>query len=65
MDGPLLRPAGHVGRGRWLGGDPAAPGSIPPQLVKANPATGAQGAMTGTAYIQRVATMGGVAPSRA
>jgi len=44
---------------------PAAPGSIPLQLVKANPATGAQGAMTGTAYIQRVATVGGVAPSRA
>ena len=44
---------------------PASPGSIPLQLVKANPATGTPGAMTGTAYIQRVATMGGVPPSRA
>ncbi len=41
---------------------PAAPGSIPLQLVKANPATGS-GAMTDVAYIQRVATRGGVAPS--
>lgn len=41
---------------------PAAAGSIPLQLVKANPATGA-GAMTGVAYIQRVATQGGVAPA--
>ena len=43
---------------------PAAAGSIPLQLVKANPAMGS-GAMTGTAYIQRVATQGGVAPSLA
>lgn len=43
---------------------PAAAGSIPLQLVKANPAMGS-GAMTGTAYIQRVATSGGVAPSLA
>ena len=41
---------------------PAAPGSIPLQLVKANPAMG-QGAMTGVSYIQRVATKGGVAPA--
>jgi hypothetical protein len=41
---------------------PAAAGSIPLQLVKANPAMG-QGAMTGVTYIQRVATQGGVAPS--
>jgi hypothetical protein len=41
---------------------PAAPGSIPLQLVKANPAMG-QGAMTGVSYIQRVATQGGVAPA--
>jgi hypothetical protein len=41
---------------------PAAAGSIPYQLVKANPAMG-QGAMTGVAYIQRVATSGGVAPA--
>ncbi len=41
---------------------PGAPGSIPLQLVKANPATG-QGAMSGVSYIQRVATRGGVAPA--
>lgn len=41
---------------------PATAGSIPYQLVKANPAFG-QGAMTGVTYIQRVATRGGVAPS--
>jgi hypothetical protein len=39
---------------------PAAAGSIPLQLVKANPAMGA-GVMTGVTYIQRVATQGGVA----
>jgi hypothetical protein len=43
---------------------PAEAGSIPLQLVKANPAMGS-GAMTGTTYIQRVATKGGVAPSTA
>jgi hypothetical protein len=43
---------------------PAAPGSIPLQLVKANPASG-PGAMNGMAYIQRVATRGGVAPALA
>ena len=43
---------------------PASPGSIPLQLVKANPAVG-QGAMTGITYIQRVATKGGVAPAAA
>lgn len=41
---------------------PAAAGSIPLQLVKANPATG-MGAMQGVTYIQRVATQGGVAPA--
>jgi hypothetical protein len=41
---------------------PAAAGSIPLQLVKANPATG-QGAMSGLSYVQRVATQGGVAPA--
>ena len=41
---------------------PAAAGSIPLQLVKANPAMG-NGAMNGTTYIQRVATQGGVAPA--
>ncbi len=40
---------------------PAAAGNIPNQLVKANPALG-DGAMTGLTYIQRVNTMGGVAP---
>ncbi|MBC7939821.1 MAG: DUF3455 domain-containing protein [Chitinophagaceae bacterium] len=43
---------------------PAMTGSIPLQLVKANPAVGS-GAMTGVAYIQRVATQGGVAPAMA
>jgi hypothetical protein len=43
---------------------PAAVGSIPLQLVKANPAMGS-GAMTGTTYIQRVATRGGLAPAAA
>jgi len=43
---------------------PAAAGSIPLQLVKANPANGA-GTMMGVTYIQRVATMGGVAPAAA
>ncbi|MEO5671135.1 MAG: DUF3455 domain-containing protein [Ramlibacter sp.] len=43
---------------------PAMAGSIPYQLVKANPAMG-NGMMTGTTYIQRVATQGGVAPAMA
>ncbi|MRD47817.1 DUF3455 domain-containing protein [Caenimonas koreensis] len=43
---------------------PAMAGSIPYQLVKANPAMG-NGMMNGTTYIQRVATMGGVAPAMA
>jgi hypothetical protein len=43
---------------------PGAAGSIPMQLVKANPAMG-NGAMTGVTYIQRVATQGGVAPAAA
>lgn len=41
---------------------PGAAGSIPLQLVKANPAMG-MGAMQGVTYIQRVATQGGVAPA--
>lgn len=41
---------------------PAAPGSIPMQLVKADPAMGA-GAMNGVSYIQRLNTKGGVAPA--
>jgi hypothetical protein len=43
---------------------PAMAGSIPYQLVKANPAVG-NGMMNGTTYIQRVATRGGVAPAAA
>lgn len=50
--------------GAQLAVAPAAAGSIPLQLVKANPAMGS-GAMSGTSYIQRVATQGGVAPSSA
>lgn len=41
---------------------PSNPGSIPYQLVKANPAMGS-GAMAGTTYIQRVALQGGAAPA--
>ena len=48
--------------GAQLAVSPATPGSIPLQLVKANPAMGA-GAMQGVTYIQRVATQGGVAPA--
>ena len=43
---------------------PGSAGNIPNQLVKANPASGS-GAMTGVTHIQRVNTMGGVAPSSA
>lgn len=57
MDGSKLT-------GTQLAVAPAAAGNIPFQLVKANPATGS-GAMTGTTYIQRVATQGGVAPAAA
>lgn len=42
---------------------PADAGNIPHQLVKANPAAG-EGAMMGVSYVQRVATQGGVAPSK-
>ena len=41
---------------------PAGAGSIPLQLVKANPAMG-MGVMQGVSYIQRVNTQGGVAPT--
>ena len=41
---------------------PNGAGNIPVQLVKANPAMG-MGAMQGVAYIQRVETVGGVAPA--
>lgn len=43
---------------------PSPAGNIAHQLVKANPAMGS-GAMTGITYVQRVATRGGVAPSKA
>jgi hypothetical protein len=42
----------------------ASGGNIPLQLVKANPATG-KGSMVGTTFIQRVATRGGIEPSKA
>ena len=51
--------------GAQLAVSPAAAGNIPLQLVKANAATGANGAMTGIAYVQRVATQGGTAPAKA
>jgi len=50
--------------GTQVGLSPAAAGSIPFQLVKANPATG-RGVLEGVSYIQRVATRGGVAPAMA
>lgn len=50
--------------GAQLAVAPASAGSIPLQLVKANPAMG-MGRMQGVSYIQRVATVGGVAPSSA
>jgi hypothetical protein len=43
---------------------PSSAGNLPYQLVKANPAEG-KGAMSGVAYIQRVALKGGVAPATA
>ena len=49
--------------GKQLAVAPAAAGNIPLQLVQAAPATGNNGAFTGVSYIQRVNTMGGVAPS--
>jgi len=36
--------------------------TLPLQLVKANPAIG-MGAMQGVSYIQRLATVGGIAPA--
>lgn len=48
--------------GTQLAVAPAEPGSIPLQLVKANPVMGA-GALAGVTHIQRVATKGGVAPA--
>jgi hypothetical protein len=48
--------------GKQVAVAPATPGSIPLQLVKADPAMGA-GAMNGVSYIQRLNTKGGVAPA--
>lgn len=49
--------------GKQLAVAPAtAAGAIPLQLVQANPASG-NGAMNGVSYIQRLNTVGGVAPS--
>jgi hypothetical protein len=50
--------------GTQLAVSPAKPGSIPLQLVKANPASG-PGALVDISYVQRVATQGGVAPAAA
>jgi hypothetical protein len=38
-------------------------GNLPLQLLKASPATGSRGALTGTTYIQRVNVKGGAAPT--
>jgi hypothetical protein len=48
--------------GKQLAVAPGGAGNIPLQLVKADPAMGT-GAMQGVAYIQRLNTQGGVAPS--
>lgn len=49
--------------GKQVAVSPASgPGNIPLQLVQANPAMGS-GAMTDVTYIQRLNTVGGVAPS--
>jgi hypothetical protein len=50
--------------GKQVAVAPAMAGSIPLQLVKADPATG-MGAMQGVSYIQRLNTQGGVAPAEA
>jgi hypothetical protein len=50
--------------GRQVAVAPGAAGSIPLQLVKAEPATG-MGAMQGTTWIQRLNTQGGMAPMAA
>ncbi len=50
--------------GKQLAVAPNGPGNIPLQLVKADPAMGA-GAMQGISHIQRLQTVGGVAPTTA
>ncbi|MGH6611147.1 MAG: DUF3455 domain-containing protein [Burkholderiaceae bacterium] len=47
--------------GKQLAVAPGKEGAIPLQLVQASPATGS-GAMQGVTYIQRLNTVGGVAP---
>ena len=47
---------------KQIGVAPHRPGSIPLQLVKADAAAGS-GAMQGVTYIQRLRTVGGVAPA--
>ena len=47
--------------GKQVGVAPNGPGNIPLQLVKADPAMG-MGAMQGVSHIQRLKTVGGVAP---
>ena len=48
--------------GKQLAVAPAGPGAIPLQLVQAAPAMGS-GAFSGVTYVQRVNTVGGVAPA--
>ena len=48
--------------GKQLAVSPGAPGAIPLQLVKANPSMG-EGSMKDVTYIQRLNTVGGVAPA--
>jgi hypothetical protein len=48
--------------GKQLAVSPGAAGAIPLQLVQAAPSTG-KGAMTDVTYIQRLKTVGGVAPA--
>ena len=58
---PGSRADGSKVTGKQVAVSPAAPGNIPLQLVKTEPAMGS-GAMTGVTYIQRLNTKGGVAP---
>jgi Protein of unknown function (DUF3455) len=51
-----------VGKQVAVAPNAGTPGSIPLQLVKADPATGS-GVMQGVSYIQRLKTVGGVAPA--
>lgn len=48
--------------GKQVGVSPSPAGNIPMQLVQANPAMG-DGAMKGVSFIQRLKTVGGVAPA--